>query len=76
MIREAAVSAVPSMIAAMDRIIDAQVLAVAKKDHLAFLAPIRTPPQHSNTPPLQQFTALVFEHEDEHEHEDDVYDPL
>jgi GntR family transcriptional regulator, rspAB operon transcriptional repressor len=36
-IREAAVSAVPSMIAAMDRIIDAQELAVAKKDHLAFL---------------------------------------
>jgi hypothetical protein len=26
------------MIAAMDRIIDAQELAVAKKDHLAFLA--------------------------------------
>jgi DNA-binding GntR family transcriptional regulator len=37
-IREAAVSAVPSMIAAMDRIIDAQEVAVAKKDHLAFLA--------------------------------------
>jgi hypothetical protein len=38
-IREAAVSAVPSMIAAMDRTIDAQELAVAKKAHLAFLAP-------------------------------------
>jgi hypothetical protein len=51
----------------MDRIIDAQERAVAKKDQLAFLAP-----QHSNTQPLRQFTAPVFEHEDDI----DVYEPL
>lgn len=37
-IREAAPKAEPSMIETMDRIIDAQELAVAKKDHPAFLA--------------------------------------
>jgi len=51
----------------MDRIIDAQERAVAKKDRLAFLAP-----QHSNSQPLRQFTALVFEHEDDL----DVFEPL